>query len=191
MSKMIQCAVISALALSLASCSANEEDRVKAWESAQKRATELKTTFPNFATLIDTQNAEAKKAWDEASKIKDKDKKIEAMGVATKKLTVLTGRLGEVQSKSDSIRSDLKRMNDMKILAKNTGKRRQVYTDTTVVLNNTNAAVVGATPKTLAEAEAILKDQISALISAQSKVSSAISSMRPKTAKKSKKKKKK
>ncbi len=190
MSKMIQCAVISALALSLINCGANEEDRKKAWDTAQTRATELKTTYPNFATLIDAQKAEATKAWEEANKISDKEKKVEAMGEATKKLTVLTGRLGEVQSKSASIRSDIKRMNEMKIMAKDTGKRRQVASDVSVTLSNVNAAVVGATPKTVAEAEAVLKDQISALISAQNKVSSAISSMKPKKAKKSKKKKK-
>ena len=190
MSKMFQCAAIAVLALSITNCGANEEDRVKSWETAQKRAVELKASYPNFAALIDAQNAAAKTAWEAANKETDKEKKVEAMGAATKQLTSLTGRLAEVDSKSDSIRSDLKRMNELKILAKDVGKRRDINNDAQVVLSNVHSAVIGATPANMEEASALLTAQIGDLISMQSRVSSAITSMKPKSAKKPAKKKK-
>ncbi len=183
-------AIAAALSLGVA-CTASVEDRVKTWDRNQKDADTLKTKYPNFAAVIDAQKATATKAWDEAMKISDEEKKAEELGAASANLSKLTNRINEVDSKSKSLSDNITKLAKLKLPKSKAQQRRDAMDVASMKHSNVQKAMLEAQPTNNAEAMQVLDTQVSTLISANNNIERTIKSLKPAPAKKSKKSKKK
>lgn len=187
-------AMSAALVLSIASmagCSKSVEDQVKTWEGVQKKVTSLSAEYPNFKTVIDTENKTATANWDKTTKSGEKgEKQVEALGKAMERIKKLTGRLAEVKSKQESLSDNISKLGKMKILKSNSAKRSNAIDKANASYAKVNKAIFEAKPENYDAAMAVLDAQVSTLISANSSISSTIRNVKIKKAKKKKRRKK-
>lgn len=170
-------------------CSPTTEGETKSWERHNKNAQEYATKWPGFKTVIEGEITGAKKVWDEAAGISDKEAKAAKMKEANEQLGKLVNRLGEVKYKAEGIEETIAKINKLK-LSKTKDRTRSSKTDELhKILNGVNDAMTAAAPADKAAAMALLDDQVSTLISAQGKADRAYKSLGG-GAKKSKKKRK-
>ena len=148
-------------------CSPTTEGESKTWTRKNETAKEYATTWPGFKTVIDAQVTAAGAVWKEAEGISDKEAKAAKMKEANELLGKLVGRLGEVKYKSEGIEKTIDKMNKLKLNKTKDKTRSNKTDDAHKVLNKVNETMKAAAPADLDAAVAILKEQISDLISGQ------------------------
>jgi hypothetical protein len=89
----------------LISCGPSKESESKAWQKNLDAAKSLKSTYPVYASLIDSKISEATKLWDEAAGISNEDAKLKKMVAANDLLDA--GCIGNLSNMKSKI-SDLK-----------------------------------------------------------------------------------
>jgi len=178
------------LTFAVIACGPSTEGEKKKWESHKKNAATYKTEYAGMATVIDTNLKAAETAMTEALKVKDEEKKAKAMQSANGIAKKVVGRISEIKSKISGLESDIKKLNKLKLPASKAGTRDNAVSSGFETISSVNKALASAAPKTVEEAEAVLKEQVDALISANSSVDRAYNAVKPKKKKKKKKRKK-
>jgi len=166
--------------LGLTGCSPSAGNELKHWENNQKAAAEFKAAYPSFAAVIDERMGAARKAFDAASKETDEAKKAEQMKAANGIAGEILNPLNEVKYKSEAVRSVVDKMAGLKIEKSSASRRSDAIAAAQADLDKVKAALAAAKPTTVAEAEAALRPQISALIQAKGAADRALTALSPK-----------
>jgi hypothetical protein len=148
--------------LTLTGCSPSAGNELKHWETNQKAAAEFKAAYPGFSAVIDERMGAAKKAFDAAGKEADEAKMAEQMKAA------------------NAMAGD--KMAALKIEKSSAGRRDEAMGAARAELDKVKAALAAVKPATVAEAEAALRPQISALIAAKGAADRALTALSPKKA---------
>ncbi len=168
--------------LTLTGCSPSAGNELKHWETNQKAAAEFKAAYPGFSAVIDERMGAAKKAFDAAGKEADEAKKAEQMKAANAMAGEILNPLNEIKYKSESVKSVVDKMAALKIEKSSAGRRDEAMGAARAELDKVKAALAAVKPATVAEAEAALRPQISALIAAKGAADRALTALSPKKA---------
>jgi|GEM_PF-997729 len=167
------------LVLAMVGCSANAQNEVKHWENNQKSAAEFKAAWPGFAVVIDGRVAAARTAFDAATREADETKKGEQMKAANAIAGEIISPLNEIKYKSESVQKTVDKIAALKVDKGDVGRRNDAMTAAQNELGKVSAAIAAARPATVADAVAVLKSQVSALIAAKGAADRALTALSP------------
>lgn len=174
---------------SFAACSSSPEAQLSQWKYKQTNIPQLKTRWPSFAPLLDSQLKEATKTWGEAEKLTDKKAKVEKMKAAHAQLDRVYGKLAEVQSKSKSLQEKVSKYANKLIPKSQSQSRKDILNFARTTLSSIDLQMNAAKPNGVGDVEAIIRPLVSKLISADNSVSRGLKNASPKKSKEDKKKK--
>lgn len=158
-------------------CSPSSKNELKHWENNQKSAAEFKAAWPGFAVVIDARVAAARTAFDAATKEADETRRGEQMKAANAIVGEIISPLNEIKYKSESVRNTVEKMAALKVDKGGVGRRNDAVTAAQNELQKVSAAIAAARPATVADAVAVLKPQVSALIAAKGAADRALTAL--------------
>lgn len=131
--------LILAATLIAASCKKTIESEQKAWETNQKRASQLIFEYPSFTNVIKEQIAVAQKMMDEAATIADEKTKIQKMSDANSQIMITFVRnLEEIKSLKNKIRDKATEARGLKTLYNETMMMNQAISESERAVYNSD-----------------------------------------------------
>lgn len=172
-------------------CSPSSKNEQKYWEQHQQNLTSQASLNPGFAAILNEHKAKAEVLMKEAGALTDEDAKAEKLKAANAQISTVLKRLVEADSKCNSLESKIEKLNKLKLPKSKHARRNEAAEDASASYREVKRNLAKATPENEADALAIIKEEISTLISAQGALDRVYDAVKPKKEKKSKKKKKK
>ena len=144
-------------------CKPTVEGERREWASNSEAATEFETRWPGFAPVLKGSKAEAEKLMKAADEVSSDEARAEAMQAANKVLSPLVTRMRSVSTKLDDLDAAARRLDRLKIEAKDKHTVAEVKQAAASVHAEVGKAMADAAPANEPEALRILDEQITRL----------------------------
>ncbi len=151
------------VALCLIACKPTVEGERKEWARNTQAVSEFEGRWPGFAPVLDETKAEAETLMKAADEVSSDEARAEAMDAANKVLGPLVGKLRAVAKKLDELDAASRRLDRLRIEAKDKRKVQDVKDSAAQVHSEVGKAMADAAPGNRAEALRILDEQITRL----------------------------
>jgi hypothetical protein len=178
--------IFAVSAIFIISCKPTVENEQKSWNDNLQKMSTLKSTYPAFASFIDSKIAAAKTIWSQAEGISDKDQKAKKMSEANDIFeTGCVYQLSEMKDKMRNVDNKISDVKDAKRGEKGTDKHyandavddaQQSLKEVGQILYNGKTTISSEPCEVISRAYALLTKSYDNLVSAQNKLSNKNSS---------------